>query len=159
MDDSEDEEDMIFMKAREFLQLVRRTTKPRNCATEVNVLPPAHVVNIQLNKRTEKRSKCETQLRDVKKKKAELSENSKAHLLTPGKRRKLERIKTPVTSFVKQSEKSTDVEGVDEEESVNKMLDHLSKLPEQDAYSPPSIPMGVTRKRVKYHSHCFFSVV
>ena len=65
MDDSADEEDMIFTKAREFLQLVRRTTKPHTCAetAEVNVLPPVHVVNIQLNKTTEERSKCGTQLR------------------------------------------------------------------------------------------------
>ena len=62
MDDSDDEEDMIFMNAREFLQLVRRTTKPHTCA-EVNILPPAHVVNTQLSKTTEKRLKCEIQLR------------------------------------------------------------------------------------------------
>ena len=50
----------------------------------------------------------------------------------------------------------------DEEESLNKMLDHMSKLPEQDIYSPPCIPMGFIPKQVKYHSHyaifCFWQV-
>jgi hypothetical protein len=44
------------------------------------------------------------------------------------------------------------VQSDDKEESVKKMLDHMSKLPEQDVYSPPSIPIGVVSKRVEYHS-------
>ncbi len=57
--DLEDDEDMIFIKAREFLQLVGGTTEPNTHVNDdvnkaSNDLPPGPVVDIQLHKTNEK---------------------------------------------------------------------------------------------------------
>jgi hypothetical protein len=98
MDDSEDDEEMIFSKAQEFLQLARRTTKPNTCA-EVNVLP-VPIVDAQFNEAT----KFENQSGGIIGGEIIGGERLK---VTCHKRRKLERIKAPVTLFVKQSKQTT----------------------------------------------------
>jgi hypothetical protein len=102
MDDSEDDEEMIFSKAQEFLQLARRTTKPNTCA-EVNVLP-VPIVDAQFNEATKKHPKFETQSGGIIGGEKIGGESLK---VTRHKRRKLERIKAPVTLFVKQSKQTT----------------------------------------------------
>ncbi|RMX40849.1 hypothetical protein pdam_00006501, partial [Pocillopora damicornis] len=74
--------------------------------------------------------------------------------ITRGKRRKLERIKAPVTILRKA--KQLEVSSEEQEVSVQKMLSYVNQMPHQENFQPPPLPFvsfGLDGMNVKYHDN------